>query len=286
MKKLLLITLVFTSFYALKAQTPDSLAVIARQIVDEATLMYKSEMASWYATDLLLDKYKEKVEKSAGYFSYSENGIDKCIFYSEGDAPKVLATIEFNGVYSLKAAKDDPNERDFTELEKQYYTMRALATKRLRSDTLFKSYDDTDLNLIPIIRGNQRKVYILTGPQKKGVIILGNDYELNFDKKNAITSVKKIHHSILNFNFSKDDKNTVGATHTHLESTGDFITVTDVCTLMLYAKAAKWQQHLVISEKYVSIWTAEKNNVVIISRDTWDSINSDKEKSKKKKTKD
>jgi AraC-like DNA-binding protein len=283
MKKIFLISLIFTSFCPLKAQTPDSLAIIARQIMDEATVMYKSEMASWYGTDLFMEKYKEKVKNAGGYFSYSEKGVEKCIFYSKGSSPKVLATIEFNGVYSVEAAKDDATEREFTELETQLYTIRALATDRVKSDTLFQSYKNMNFNLIPIVYKNQRKVYVLTGPKELGVVVLGNDYELNFDSKNALTSVRKIHKSILSFEYS-DKQVAETAMHTHLESTGDFITVTDVCTLMLYGKTAKWKQHYVMSDKYVSIWN-EGNNLLILTKEVWEKISKDQDKRNGKKKK-
>jgi hypothetical protein len=40
--------------------------------------------------------------------------------------------------------------------------------------------------------------------------------------------------------------------HNHLHETGDLITSTDICTLMLYGKIYNMKQHFVISEKYVS----------------------------------
>lgn len=42
--------------------------------------------------------------------------------------------------------------------------------------------------------------------------------------------------------------------HSHLPETGDYITATDICTLMLYEKAAKWKSHNVVSEKFLNIW--------------------------------
>ena len=48
----------------------------------------------------------------------------------------------------------------------------------------------------------------------------------------------------------KKDSETI---HNHQEETGDFITATDICTLMLYEKFAKWKNHIVVSKKYMSI---------------------------------
>jgi hypothetical protein len=284
MKKHLLTWTILLSIYGLKAQSQDSLVVIADQIVSEATLLYKSEKASWYGTDVFVEKYKDKVSNSGGYFSYSDKGIDKCIFYSKEDMPKVVATIEFNGVYSVAAAKSNGEERAFTDLEKDLYTIRTLALKQINSDTLFKTYKNTNLNLIPIITDKQRKVYVLTGPQNGGVVIIGNDYELTFDKNNALINTRKIHNSMISLEYS-GEKGVVGAAHTHLATTGDFMTVTDICTLMLYQKSTKWQQHFVMSANYVSIWDCEKNTLLILTTAMFDSINGDGGKKSKKKKK-
>ena len=53
------------------------------------------------------------------------------------------------------------------------------------------------------------------------------------------------------------------AIHSHLPETGDFITATDICTLMLYEKFAKWKSHLVISKDYVSIWNCETDQLIV-----------------------
>jgi hypothetical protein len=43
----------------------------AAQIVAEGKLLYKTEMASCYGTDLFLESYKDR-ENIGGYFSYTE----------------------------------------------------------------------------------------------------------------------------------------------------------------------------------------------------------------------
>ncbi len=53
----------------------------AKPIVEEGKRLYRSEMASWYGTDLFLEKY-DTHENIGGYFSYTENDISKCIFFS------------------------------------------------------------------------------------------------------------------------------------------------------------------------------------------------------------
>jgi len=258
----------------------------AKPIVSEGKMLYKSEMASWYGTDLFLEKYKNR-ENIGGYFSYTDKEIAKCIFFSKSDNPKVIGTISFDSTYNIKTATTDFTERDFTINENNLYLIRKIALAEINSDTLFKSYKNTNFNLIPLINGTDRKVYVLTGPEENGVVIIGNDYLLTFDNDNKLTLKKQLHKNIipLYFGGKEEGKEIVGAMHTHLPETGDFITATDICTLMLYEKFAKWKTHNVISEKYLNIWNCETDQLTVIPRDVIEKVNKDQKNRDKKKDK-
>src|SRR5574343_198670 len=100
----------------------------AQPIVAEGKLLYKSEMASWYGTDVFLENYKQR-ENIGGYFSYTDKETSKCIFFSKSDNPKVIGTISFDNTYNLKTANTDLTERDFTKTENDLYEIRKLALK-------------------------------------------------------------------------------------------------------------------------------------------------------------
>ncbi|MDP1817975.1 MAG: hypothetical protein Q8K92_26215, partial [Leadbetterella sp.] len=79
MKKLFLLTIcwaVITAAFGQKTPTEE-----AKPIVEEGKRLYRSEMASWYGTDLFLEKHKDQ-SSIGGYFSYTDNDISKCVFYS------------------------------------------------------------------------------------------------------------------------------------------------------------------------------------------------------------
>jgi hypothetical protein len=259
----------------------------AQPIVAEGKRLYKSEMASWYGTDLFLESYKERAN-IGGYFSYSDNGIEKCIFFSKANKPKVIGTISFDSTYNTKTATINLNERDFTTNESDLYTIRKIALATINSDTLFKTYKNTNLNLIPIINSGEKKVYVFTGPAQSGVVIFGNDYLLTFDPDNNLINKKQLHKNIIPINYGgkeEDGKEIEGTIHSHLPETGDFITATDICTLMLYEKSTKWKQHNVVSKKYLNIWDCVTDHLTVIPMETIDKINKDQEKSNKKKQK-
>jgi hypothetical protein len=260
----------------------------AQPIVAEGKFLYKSEMASWYGTDLFLENFKNS-ENIGGYFSYSDNEFSKCIFFSKEDKPKVIGTISFDSTYNTKTANVNLTKREFTKIENDLYEIRKLALTEINSDTLFKTYKNTNLNLIPLINGKVKKVYVLTGPENSGVVIFGNDYLLTFDENNQLLIKKQLHVNIIPVYYGdKEDKDkpTFGAVHSHLPETGEFMTATDICTLMLYEKFAKWEQHIVVSEKYMNIWNCKTDQLTVIPRDVVDKINKDQEKRNKQKKTD
>lgn len=256
----------------------------AKPIVAEAKLMYKSEMASWYGTDLFIQQY-EKRENIGGYFSYTENEISKCVFYSKTTPPLVIGTISFDKTFDITKATVELAERKLTNKENDFYTIRQLALNEIESDTMFKSYANTNFNLIPLISENEKKVYVLTGPKKLGIVIFGNDYLITFNKDNKLISKRQLHKNIIPVNYGEKDQHgneNIGAIHSHLPETGDFMTATDICTLMLYARFAKWKQHTVVSEKYLNIWNCETEELLVLPLDEAKKIQEDIEKKTEK----
>jgi hypothetical protein len=281
MNKVLTCILTLLSLHVLGQNNPTA---EAQPIVPEGKLLYKSEMASWYGTDLFVENYKDR-DNIGGYFSYSDNEFAKCIFFSKADKPRVIGTITFDSTYNTRTANLSLTERDFTTTENDLYEIRKLALAEINADTLFRTYKNTNLNLIPLINGKDKKVYVLTGPQNSGVVIFGNDYLLTFDDNNKLLIKKQLHKNIIPVYYGgkeEEGKKSIGAMHSHLPETGEFMTATDICTLMLYEKFAKWEQHIVVSEKYMNIWNCKTDQLTVIPREVVDKINKDQEKRKKK----
>lgn len=257
---------VFLILFVLNSKAQSKVEKLTKPIVEEGKKLYQSEMASWYGTDLFLEQYKSK-ENIGGYFSYTENETAKCIFFSKTETPKVIGTIIFDQTFNIETAKTELAERELNKIETELFEIRRTALKIINSDTIFKKYKDTNLNLIPLVANGEKKVYVLTGATKDNVIIFGNDYLLNFDKQNNLLSRKRLHKNIIWTEFGQkmeEGKEIIAGTHTHLPETGDFITATDICTLMLYKKFTKWKQYYVYSRKYMSIWDCEKNQLTSV----------------------
>lgn len=246
-----------------------------KEIIKEGELLYKIETASWKGTDILLNKFADQRQNIGGYFSYVSKGSTWCIFYSKDDYPKVLLSIAFVDDKDATIITSG-QERQLSRLEMHLLVIRQKTMKQLQTDSLFKFYPDTNPNVIPLMDKKSKRAYVLTGPKKEGVVIFGNDYLLMFDDDFKLLEKKSLHKNILNIEYGKVDNQTILATmHTHLPETGELITATDVCTLMLYGKFAKWGQHYVISDKNVSIWNCSTNQLTVMTREAWDKINND-----------
>lgn len=252
-----------------------------KEILKEGDKLYRSEMASWYGTDIFLEKFGDRKENAGGYFSYTENNRSICVFFSNNETPKILATFTFDSTYNVNTAIIDGQERALTQQETDLLTIRQIALTQLSTDTLFKRYQNMNPNLVPLSDEKGKRVYILTGPQKQGIVVFGNDYLLTFNDANKLKEKKQLHKNIIAIEYGKKDGKTVIATmHSHLPETGDLITATDICTLKLYGKYAQWGQHYVISQENVSIWDCHKQALLVMTRKAWDRISKDQEKNK------
>lgn len=268
MRTLLIVTLAVTLGTLSFGQSKEE-----REIVKEGTKLYKTEMASWYGTDLFVAKFSDRRQNTGGYFSYLTHTNAVCVFFSRGDNPRIIGTFTFDSTYNVNTAIVDGTERELTPQEADLLAIRQTAIAAYQTDTLFKSYKETSANFIPLNDEEGKRVYILTGPQKNGEVIFGNDYLISFNKDNHLKSKKRLHKNIIRIEYGKkDDKMVLATLHTHLPETGDLITATDICTLMLYEKYAQWGQHYVMSGKNVSIWDCKNNELTVMTKKAWDKI--------------
>ncbi len=121
-------------------------------------------------------------------------------------------------------------------------------------------------------------------PQKSGVVLFGNDYLLKFDNENKLIEKKRLHKNLIPVYYESKELEgeiVLESMHSHLPETGDFITPTDVCTLMLYEKFAKWNQHTVVSANYISFGNCQTNELLILTKEAVDKIYKHQKKQKK-----
>jgi len=245
------------------------------KILSEGKLLFRMEKGSWYGTDDMLARFKTKKDSVGGYLSYeTDDNTINMIFFSRFDSDKILIRYEFDSLPKPEPIKIDTLNQNATNLERNLISIRQDARDRAyaNEDKFFNFHDNTSLNFIPLIADKEKSVFVLTGPQVSGIVLLGNDYKLSYDKKNEFKKKEKIHNTILQFPYTSENKEnpTVSTIHSHIIT--EYISSTDICTLLLYKKYVEWNQHIVMSEKEVSIFDLEKESLFTMKRKAWEKI--------------
>lgn len=264
---LLFMLMVAGSF--LQAQQPAPDTAIA-EIYREGKLLYRLEMAAWYGSELILKKFKDRASDITGYITYPQEDRTICVLLSGKEEQKVVASVSFDSSYRNLSAKIDSERRELTAEERLLAEMRRLAISQIQSDSLFRQVPQTRFNLVPLIQNNQRKLYILSGPTEDGIMVFGNDYFIRFDEDLKILEKRKLHKSVAVLEYGNQlnpERQPVGSIHSHSPETGEYITATDICTLMLYGRFTTWEQHYVMGPTMVSIWDCQAQSLEVMSQE-------------------
>ncbi|UOK41711.1 MULTISPECIES: hypothetical protein [Flavobacterium] len=263
------LTLTISLFLSINNFAQSKIEKLKENTLKEGLLLYQSEKASWHGTDLFLEQYKNE-SNVGGYVSYTDGDSPKCVFVSKNDKTIVIGTISFDKSFDLSKAKIDLSERKVNSLEQDYLNLRTKTIEALQTDTIFKYYENTSYNIVPLITGKEKKAYVLTASKENGKVIIGNDYLINFNKNGDLKKTSRLHKGMLAFDYGKKDM--LGIMHNHLPGYNEIFTPTDICTMMLYQTQAGWEKNHVVSKKYVSIWDCKKNDLVVLTMEAWEKI--------------
>lgn len=265
----------FLIFTAVFTMTIFSFGQKTDKVLEEGKLLYRLEKASWYGTDIFLERFSHKRDIAGGYLSYlNENNQIVNIFFEKENLSRILVRFVFESLPQENPIKIDTLNIEATKQEIELIAIRQDAVQKFseNKDGFFSFYENTSFNVIPLIRNGKRQVFILTSSQISNVVFIGNDYLLTYDKKNNLVKKEKLHNSILQFQGkSGDSENPIVSTH-HSHVLSDLITSTDICTLLLYKDFVEWKQHYVISKKYVSIFDLEKESLYVMTTKAWKQI--------------
>jgi hypothetical protein len=270
MKKLLTMITLFILAQNATAQK-NGLRHIADSIKAEGEMLYRSEWASGHSTQIFASGFGERKLLSGGYFSYETKKEMTTIFFSKNENPVVIATVKFKDGLDSSKYSIDTITRKFTEVEKEFYTIRSKAAQAVLTDTLFRFYQNTSLNLVPIIKNGTKKVYVITAQTAPDEVLLGNDYLINFNKDNAIINKKKLHNNLVPL--GNGGKEAIEASsHQHLGETSPFMTATDICAFKLWKPRNTWVISFVASAGYVSAWHFSDEFLEIFTQAEWEKI--------------
>jgi len=264
--KLLIFVLIlgFNSYAKGKAQSERELEKVAAGIKEEAMLLYRFERASWLASDIIAPIFQDSVSSIKGYFSYWDERGTKCVFFNGEDEPMVIATITFDIAFSNNGTKADLNRRPLTPKEKEIFSLRKATYELLASDTTFKFYNNANFNVVPIVTDTRRDVYAISASQQQGVLLLGNDYLMKFDKHNKLVSNTPLHSTIIPFEYPAPVDSSTGDLHIHYPENSPYISPTDICTAMLYKDVTGHNAYSTVSEDYICIWHCNTQTLTIL----------------------
>ncbi|WP_448697852.1 hypothetical protein ACFGVR_13675 [Mucilaginibacter sp. AW1-3] len=268
MKKLFTLITLFILAQNASAQK-NELRQIADSINAEGEMLYRSEWASGHGTQIFAFGAKKLL--SDGYFSYETKKGMTTIFFSKNEDPVVLATVKFDHGLDSSKYSIDTTTRKFTENEKEFYTIRSKTAQSVLNDTLFRFYQNTSLNLVPIIKDGAKRVYVITAQTTPNEVLLGNDYLISFDNDNNIIKKTKLHNNLIPLGTGGTDP-IKASSHQHLGQTSPFITATDICAFKLWKSRTTWVISFVVSAGYVSAYHFRDEFLEILTQAEFEKI--------------
>lgn len=270
--------IVFLAFVAgsISAQSRPDLNKIAIEIEREGKQLFLLEKTAWLGSDILREVHKNP-QKVGGYFSYLKDGGSVCVFFSRDKNPDVVASVSFDADFTESNTVVNLTTRSLYREERELYEIRRKALDMVNTDSLFKTYSNSNLNIIPMVYNGTPKVYVLTSPEQAGVMLFGNDYEIIFNKDSEVVAKRALHKGLIPIYYEGREGLAKASVHSHLSGNDEFITPTDICSLMLYQDFIPWERHYVMTPKYVSVWNCKLNKLNILTREEFDkSVKSEK----------
>ncbi|HEY6159703.1 MAG TPA: hypothetical protein VI112_00730, partial [Bacteroidia bacterium] len=224
-------TIAFFCFaiFALQGFSQKPSSKVIQEIKDEANALYALESANAASLDLFYDN-EFKADAIKGFFSYKDKDSIRTIFYAQIDTtdPKfrqqsdsvkklykeevdyytVVRSFSYGRSLNKKNAVLTDVNRKMTEDERLLMRARLAIFKEFDADTAkYKRYLNTSLSMLPIDYKKYLKVYFITLPNKPGVVIFGNDYCFEFDKKTlTLTKKEKLHQVYYNISANYNGK--------------------------------------------------------------------------------
>ena len=281
-------------------------------ILGEGLALYTIILANWTSNDLYYES-EFNTNIVSGYLSYKDKDSIKTIFWRDIDTSsaeykaKTFQQVADTGAIaaqhstkitglqvitktfryekmnvSKKNAKIVEDERAPTDYEKMLMDFRKATYDTIKKDTaFFTEYQGTALKAVPMDAGKKILVYIYSSSTSEEFVPLGGDYTILYGKKEKdVIERKKLHDRIILISThykGKPSDATKFTYHYHKGDSPELITPTDVATLLLYKTSVDWDEHRVISDSYVCVFTLVDRKLQLIPAKEYDRMNKKKE---------
>lgn len=269
MKNLLIILLL--NYFALHSFGQVDLNIESQNILEKGFKLYKLERSAWISSDSIVNKIKDI--NISGFVSYFDTNTIKVIFYEKINDDDFLIhfTLEYDTSIKVKYLNINDHKRKPESEEKNYIELRESTLDLISHfEKLYTNYENTGKNIAILKEKGKYKIYLMTGSTEYGILPIGNDYEFECKENSTIIEfVCKIHQNYLPINLIDIPKNIKASMHTHSNKSSDFITPTDICTMMLYKDFFTIKEHIVVSGKYVSVFNNENLKLLIMNKEEY-----------------
>jgi hypothetical protein len=247
-----------------RAQT--SLTAPAAAILREGHALYQLERAAWVSTDLLRTSHLPLAQVT-DYFSYAR-ADSVCTLFVGGPAaaPVVLAEYRYPQQLIGPGTARAFGPRHLLPPERRLLGVRQQSLADLQHIPGLELPAGASFNPVLLPKGDQTWVYVLTAATRPGVVVLGNDYLLRYNAQGRLLARRKLHPGPIPLGTPPAGARVRTTLHAHGAAAGAYITPTDVCTLLLYRGQLPGASHLVMSRKYVSIFSLADARLVILTR--------------------
>jgi len=241
-----------------------NLDIISSQILEKGFKLYRNEMASWISTDSLTQSEKSKIK---GYFTYLESKSKKLIsVYVDSTEQLAVKRFSFEQASNLEISLIRVEKNiALTGEEKQILTVRNNAFEIAKFwYQSFGYFEIVNPNIIIYETEPEYVVYIIPGPFNNNIVPIGGDIYLTYSREGKSKKMEPIHNNIIPFNYQiLQETIDTGHEHRGKKLGKEFITPTDICTLLLYKDVFNGEKHTVIHKKYISEFYFKDPKLVI-----------------------
>lgn len=264
-KYFILLLVCLTALASANAQpVPD---FVQDSILQTGKAIAQHRKAAALAMQTISGKVKLQEAELSGYITYFRNGTFVTAFY-DGDIDS--ASVKYTTVTPESLNKNEvqfaAKTRQPSSLEKNLISVREKVYEDLSYDTSFYTfYENLGFELVTLERKYGFQAYLMPTSKETGVILFGNDYLLIFD--NALEQVRriKLHEELTSVPVSVEAKGAqvteMGSMHQHGEKDSPLITPTDVAAILLAKDIVQWDQHMVMSPKFLSIFYLDEKQL-------------------------
>ncbi len=254
--------LTYFSIFLTTVAFGQDLEQLSNKILAEGIELYRNEKASWISTDSVPEADRELVN---GYFSYSDGKNYFSIYVDKTDKSAVYKfTFSPVGNLEIELIQTEKNI-PLSESEINILSVRKKAVGL--SSMWYQQFGYTQIvnpNIIIYRTEPEFIVYAIPGAKQHGLLPIGGDLRMTFKPDGELNRIDPIHNNLIPLNTDTPEE-TAYMAHEHRGKrlAKEYMTSTDVCTLLLYRQFLKEEKHLSVHKKFISEFYYNEPRLVI-----------------------